>query len=96
MWRNSASVDPACGSGSFLIAAFQYLIDWHTAHYAQGSRNEKKYLEGTPSGGLRLSTAQRKRHPLVRAAGAVQRLGQLCRPVLARAGRTVGRSSNMV
>lgn len=54
-------VDTACGSGSFLIAAFQYLIDWHTAYYATGSRNEKKYLEKTPSGGVRLSTAERKR-----------------------------------
>jgi hypothetical protein len=26
-------LDPACGSGSFLISAFQYLIDWHLAHY---------------------------------------------------------------
>ncbi len=24
-------LDPACGSGSFLISAYQYLIDWHTA-----------------------------------------------------------------
>jgi type I restriction-modification system DNA methylase subunit len=26
-------VDPACGSGSFLIGAFQHLIDWHTDYY---------------------------------------------------------------
>jgi len=26
-------VDPACGSGSFLIGAFQFLIDWHTDYY---------------------------------------------------------------
>ena len=30
-------VDPSCGSGSFLIVAFQYLIDWHINWY---SRNE--------------------------------------------------------
>jgi type I restriction-modification system DNA methylase subunit len=22
-------LDPACGSGSFLIAAYQYLLDWY-------------------------------------------------------------------
>ena len=24
-------VDPACGSGSFLLGAFQYLLDWHAS-----------------------------------------------------------------
>ena len=27
-------VDPACGSGSFLISAYQYLLDWHRDQYA--------------------------------------------------------------
>jgi type I restriction-modification system DNA methylase subunit len=27
-------VDPACGSGSFLIVAYQYLLDWHRDRYA--------------------------------------------------------------
>ena len=26
-------VDPACGSGSFLLGAFQYLMDWHLQQY---------------------------------------------------------------
>ena len=26
-------LDPACGSGSFLIGAYQYLLDWHKAWY---------------------------------------------------------------
>ena len=26
-------VDPACGSGSFLLGAFQYLMDWHLRQY---------------------------------------------------------------
>lgn len=30
-------VDPACGSGSFLIGAYQYLLDWHLSYYMQGS-----------------------------------------------------------
>lgn len=28
-------LDPACGSGSFLIVAYQYLLDWHRDWYAQ-------------------------------------------------------------
>lgn len=27
-------VDPACGSGSFLIVAYQYLLDWHLEQYS--------------------------------------------------------------
>jgi len=27
-------VDPACGSGSFLIVAYQYLLDWHRDQYS--------------------------------------------------------------
>ena len=26
-------VDPACGSGSFLIGAYQYLLNWHMKYY---------------------------------------------------------------
>ena len=28
-------LDPACGSGSFLIVAYQYLMDWHKEWYVQ-------------------------------------------------------------
>jgi hypothetical protein len=54
-------LDPACGSGSFLIAAYQYLIDWHTAYYAKSPKNAKKFLEKRSDGGARLNTAERKR-----------------------------------
>lgn len=54
-------LDPACGSGSFLIAAYQYLIDWHTGYYAKTLRNAKRYLEKRSDGGVRLNTAERKR-----------------------------------
>ena len=33
-------VDPACGSGSFLIGAYQYLLDWHLEYYTS---NKVKY-----------------------------------------------------
>ncbi|MBI5867976.1 MAG: Eco57I restriction-modification methylase domain-containing protein [candidate division Zixibacteria bacterium] len=58
-------LDPACGSGSFLIAAYQFLLDWHHKTYlADGpekhatGRNPKLY---STQGGWRLTTAERKR-----------------------------------
>lgn len=32
-------LDPACGSGSFLIGAYQYLIDWHLTYYVDSVRS---------------------------------------------------------
>ncbi len=37
-------LDPACGSGSFLIGAFQYLIDRHLKYYTADEESVKKYL----------------------------------------------------
>jgi len=37
-------LDPACGSGSFLIGAYQYLLDWHRDWYVEEGRSEK--IEG--------------------------------------------------
>lgn len=54
-------LDPACGSGSFLIAAYQFLIDWHTAYYAKTPKNTKAFLDKRPDGSARLNTAERKR-----------------------------------
>jgi hypothetical protein len=28
-------LDPACGSGSFLLGAYQYLLDWHLKYYTE-------------------------------------------------------------
>ena len=35
--------DPACGSGSFLIVAYQYLLDWYLEQY---TKKPEKYLKG--------------------------------------------------
>ena len=36
-------VDPACGSGSFLVGAYQYLLDWHLNYYMSNpTKYEKK------------------------------------------------------
>lgn len=67
-------VDPACGSGSFLIGAYQYLLDWHKNIYsnngtlrpivklraslAKGGKGKKGEVL-TPEGNL--TTAEKKR-----------------------------------
>src|SRR6266581_1111462 len=67
--RGSASkikiVDPACGSGSFLIVAYQYLLDWHRDRYvAEGVEKHRKELyQG--AGGLWLLTTQEKKRILL-------------------------------
>ena len=37
-------VDPACGSGSFLLGAYQYLLDWYLAWYT--SNDPAKWVKG--------------------------------------------------
>jgi type I restriction-modification system DNA methylase subunit len=45
-------VDPACGSGSFLIGAYQYLLDWHRDYYINNPNTAKKDKSLTPTGAL--------------------------------------------
>ena len=54
-------VDPACGSGSFLIGAYQYLLNWHKDYYTQHGKPGKgrKGDVLTPAG--ELTTAEKKR-----------------------------------
>ncbi|MFQ5586378.1 MAG: Eco57I restriction-modification methylase domain-containing protein [Thermodesulfobacteriota bacterium] len=59
-------LDPACGSGSFLLGAYQYLLDWHLAWYREN--NPEKHAKGKRpvvyrgSGGeWRLTTQEKKR-----------------------------------
>jgi hypothetical protein len=58
-------LDPACGSGSFLMAAYQYLTDWFLSEY---SKNPVRWLRGknprlfeTSRGEYLLTTTERKR-----------------------------------
>jgi len=37
-------LDPACGSGSFLIGAYQYLLDFHRDYYAEDPSKHKKAI----------------------------------------------------
>ena len=64
-------LDPACGSGSFLIGAYQFLLDWHLRYYTENDR--AKWARGKNAviypfrrdaeGGeqWRLTTAEKKR-----------------------------------
>jgi predicted type IV restriction endonuclease len=55
-------LDPACGSGSFLIAAYQYLLDWHRDWYiADGVQRHTKEMYQGLGGEWRLTTTERKR-----------------------------------
>lgn len=39
-------IDPACGSGSFLIVAYQFLLDWYLQQYLQNFKKyKKKYIK---------------------------------------------------
>ena len=55
-------MDPACGSGSFLLGAYQYLLNWHRDWYlGDGPEKYRKLLYQTQGGDWRLSTAEKKR-----------------------------------
>jgi type I restriction-modification system DNA methylase subunit len=56
-------VDPACGSGSLLIGAYQYLLDWHRDCYLEDGADDKwsKQLYQGPGGEWRLTIDEKKR-----------------------------------
>lgn len=59
-------LDPACGSGSFLIVAYQFLLDWYHQYYIvhdpeKLAKGKNPVLVASRSGGWILTTAERKR-----------------------------------
>jgi type I restriction-modification system DNA methylase subunit len=59
-------LDPACGSGSFLIGAYQFLLDWHRdAYIGDGPENWSKgktpRIYPSRKGEWRLTSAERNR-----------------------------------
>jgi Eco57I restriction-modification methylase/Type I restriction enzyme R protein N terminus (HSDR_N) len=59
-------LDPACGSGSFLIGAYQYLLDWHRNQYMNDgpekwAKGKTPQLYKSHKGEWRLTTDERKR-----------------------------------
>jgi len=59
-------LDPACGSGSFLIGAYQYLLVWYLARYVEESvekhsKGKAARIHPAAHGAWRLTTAEKKR-----------------------------------
>lgn len=64
-------LDPSCGSGSFLVASYRYLLDWYLQRYssephrwlptARSRGSEKPRLRRNRHGELALTPAERKR-----------------------------------
>ena len=55
-------LDPACGSGSFLIGAYQHLLDWYRDWYVDNDPKQfKDRIFQTRKDEWRLTTAERKR-----------------------------------
>ncbi len=59
-------LDPACGSGSFLLGAYQYLLDYHLNWYVEHdpekwARKKKPPIFQGLKGEWRLTTAEKKR-----------------------------------
>jgi len=59
-------LDPACGSGSFLINAYQHLLGWHRNWYekdgpAKWTKKRQPRIYKSPSGEWKLTTSERKR-----------------------------------
>jgi type I restriction-modification system DNA methylase subunit len=57
--------DIACGSGSFLLGAYQFLLDWYLAEYLKDPdrwlKGKRPPLERAGGGALRLTIEERKR-----------------------------------
>ena len=55
-------LDPACGSGSFLIGAYDFLLEWHRRWYVDdGADKHAKILYEGPNGEWQLKGAEKKR-----------------------------------
>jgi len=64
--RTLRVLDPACGSGSFLIGAYQHLLDWHLQWYLNNepekwAKRRKPPIAANQRGEYRLTTPERKR-----------------------------------
>jgi len=59
-------LDPACGSGSFLLGAYEHLLKWHRDFYTQNdpdkwAKGSQPVLVQTARGGWKLTISERKR-----------------------------------
>ena len=100
-------LDPACGSGSFLIGAFQYLMDWHRDWYQDNDpdkwarRKEPRLFMGKD--GWQLTTAEKKRILLNNiygvdidpAAAEVTKLSLLLKVLEGESAETIGKNLSL-
>ena len=54
-------IDPACGSGSFLIRAYQYLLDYHLDYYSNMKKPPKDVIYEDRKGLKHLTIREKKR-----------------------------------
>ncbi len=54
-------IDPACGSGSFLIRAYQYLLDYHLEYYSNLEKPPKDVIYEDKKGLKHLTIREKKR-----------------------------------
>jgi type I restriction-modification system DNA methylase subunit len=55
-------LDPACGSGSFLLGAYAYLLDWHVAWYTEdGPERHTSEIYRTETNRWYLTTEEKRR-----------------------------------
>jgi Alw26I/Eco31I/Esp3I family type II restriction m6 adenine DNA methyltransferase len=59
-------LDPSCGSGSFLLGAYQYLLDWYLAQYVldgpeKHARGRKPAVFNSGRANWKLTTGERRR-----------------------------------
>jgi type I restriction-modification system DNA methylase subunit len=64
--RKIKVLDPACGSGSFLIGAYQHLLDWYLEQHTSEDPEKKAgqrdaVIRPGPAGGWMLTSSERKR-----------------------------------
>ena len=62
-------LDPACGSGSFLIVAYQFLLDWYLQQYLQKPKKYKNLFYRISAQNWRLTSSERKRIVLTHIYG---------------------------
>ena len=67
--KDLSVLDPSCGSGSFLIVAYQFLLDWYLTEYLKNQKKHKKLIYQTMGGEYRLTSQEKKRILLAHVYG---------------------------
>lgn len=106
--KNLAIVDPACGSGSFLLGAYQYLLDWYLQAYVKdgaesNAAGKRAKIFRTEKSGWRLTTNERKRILLEHIFGVdidtqaveVTKLSLLLKVLEDESSETIGRNRDL-